>query len=604
MFSRRLLLAVLALLIGAGPALAQQPEKKKGQEPRVRDSYRRALPRDLLMPARSALAVVGESEPNDSPAEADAVALGDQGTGEVNPAGDADYWIFSVPAQTILDIDVDASQVGSPLDPTLELLDVDGMTSLAFNDDFDGLDSRIQFPIEVAGDYFIVIRAFAAGGGPGQTYTINFNTATPGPGDPTTEFAAGFGGPAAMAFDDVGNLFVAELGADQVSRVTPDGTASVFATGIASPLGLAFDGFGDLLVASGDDATVYKISSVGDVTPFITGLTFPWWATTGPDGSIWVSDPGDATILRYDAFGTFQESFDVAGADGGAFFMAFSPAGELHFVNAPFDAIYKLAGGQPVLVFAGQPFVEGFAFDSDGNLYVASENRGRATLYAADGTVLEDPFALSLVAPGAVAFGRDPDGTTNARLFASDFGTNSVRELNPNGIQAPGWPVAVSLLFIEPLALPDGVVGADFSVTLTVTEPTATPAWGIVSGELPPGLSLDANTGVLDGFPTGGGTFDFRVRAETADRFGERDYSIRVTSPSLVVGDVADQLLGATGLLSPEEERFLDLAGNNNGMFDVGDFRAFLEARGQLDIAAVLAERAKAGDSGTQRRKP
>jgi len=62
--------------------------------------------------------VVNESEPNDNAATADAVSLGDQATGEVNPTGDADYWVFTVTAGTTLDIDVDANQVGSPLDPT------------------------------------------------------------------------------------------------------------------------------------------------------------------------------------------------------------------------------------------------------------------------------------------------------------------------------------------------------------------------------------------------------------------------------------------------------------------------------------------------------
>ena len=114
-------------------------------------------------------------------ASADAVTLGDTATGEVNPAGEVDYFVFSVTGGTSLDIDVDASQFGSPLDPTLELFNTDGLTSLAFNDDFDGLDSRIIFTIDTTGDYFIAIRAFAGGGGPGQTYTINFNTVPPPP---------------------------------------------------------------------------------------------------------------------------------------------------------------------------------------------------------------------------------------------------------------------------------------------------------------------------------------------------------------------------------------------------------------------------------------
>ncbi len=129
---RTVLLAALAVLVGAGQALAQKPTKKESQQERVRGYYQGPLPRTIERTAPTALVVVPESEPNDAFGQADAVNLADQGTGEVNPAGDVDYWVFNVTAGTVLDIDVDASEVGSPLDPTLELFDVDGVTSLAF----------------------------------------------------------------------------------------------------------------------------------------------------------------------------------------------------------------------------------------------------------------------------------------------------------------------------------------------------------------------------------------------------------------------------------------------------------------------------------------
>jgi hypothetical protein len=55
--------------------------------------------------------------------------------------------------------------------------------------------------------------------------------------------------------------------------------------------------------------------------------------------------------------------------------------------------------------------------------------------------------------------------------------------------------------------------------------------------------------------------------------------------------------LSPVSTLTPEEERFLDLIGNNNGSFDIGDFRAFLQDIGVVtDVVPVnlLKERAKA----------
>ncbi len=55
----------------------------------------------------------------------------------------------------------------------------------------------------------------------------------------------------------------------------------------------------------------------------------------------------------------------------------------------------------------------------------------------------------------------------------------------------------------------------------------------------------------------------------------------------LSVSDVAQQLLGAEGVLNEDAIRFLDLSGNDNGIFDVGDFRAFLVASGELTMAGL-----------------
>ena len=580
---------LLVLLTGVAGAIgAQEPGNKSvkpaGQE-RARGFYLRSLLRGVKRPALLPAAVVAETEPNNAATEADRVALGDQATGEVNPAGDADYFVFSVPAATSLDIDVDAAQVGSPLDPTLELFSTDGVTSLAFNDDFDGLDSRILYTISVAGDYFIAIRGFDGGGGPGSTYTINFNQATPGPGDPTTVFASGLQGPGGMAFDGAGNLFVAELAANRVSRVMPSGMTSVFASNILEPRGVAFGGSAELLVASGD-GNVYKVSATGVPTAFLTGLSIPFWIATGPDGSIWVADAGNETLRRYNESGALQQSVDVS-SFGGAYFLAFSPAGELYFSNA-FE-IYKLVGGQPQFFTQGPPFLEGFAFDAAGKLYVANELRSRVILYAANGTVMADPFAVSnLASPVNVAFGRRADGTTSARLFASDFANGTIVEMNPAGIGQPGWPVPSVLAFAK-AALRAGVMGASYADTLTLAQPGVTPTWSLKSGALPRGVSLGTATWILNGVPEEAGTFSFRIRAEAGSRSGERNYSITVTEPALTVANVADRLLGVTGVLSADEVRYLDLLGNRNGRFDVGDFRAFVLSRPALARAGKKA---------------
>jgi hypothetical protein len=54
--------------------------------------------------------------------------------------------------------------------------------------------------------------------------------------------------------------------------------------------------------------------------------------------------------------------------------------------------------------------------------------------------------------------------------------------------------------------------------------------WTLVSGELPPGLELNASPGRITGTPTTAGTFTFTVRVtDSADAFAERTFTITIT---------------------------------------------------------------------------
>lgn len=80
-------------------------------------------------------------------------------------------------------------------------------------------------------------------------------------------------------------------------------------------------------------------------------------------------------------------------------------------------------------------------------------------------------------------------------------------------------------LVITTSSLPSGAVATSYSATLQATGGIPPYAWMIVSGILPPGLSLNQNTGVISGTPTAAGTWaitvqatDGQVPADTATR--------------------------------------------------------------------------------------
>jgi hypothetical protein len=109
----------------------------------------------------------------------------------------------------------------------------------------------------------------------------------------------------------------------------------------------------------------------------------------------------------------------------------------------------------------------------------------------------------------------------------------------------------------------------------------------VVSGTLPPGITLAAATGVLSGIPAQDGAFPLTVRGDAASRSGFGTFTITVTEPTVVVQAAATHLLGGAPVDSVQQ-RFLDLQGNQNGKFDIGDFRAYLRAIGQLPLLQAL----------------
>jgi len=73
-------------------------------------------------------------------------------------------------------------------------------------------------------------------------------------------------------------------------------------------------------------------------------------------------------------------------------------------------------------------------------------------------------------------------------------------------VDAGGVEVTLDLTLVvieitSPVALPDASVGAAYSETLTQTGGEPTLNWTVIDGVLPPGLTLDPDTGIISGTP-------------------------------------------------------------------------------------------------------
>ena len=398
-------------------------------------------------------AVGNELEPNDTPGTATSIPIGATASGEIcphddTPAGDVDYWAFRAQAGTTIELDVDAEALGVLSDPFLAAYASDGVTRLAANDDFDGLDSRLQFSITTTGTYYASVATISDPGGNPFPYRLNVRLTAQGPGDPITVRAGGLGFPLGLAVGSTGDQFVGDVAGSRIMRISTQGVVTTFAAGIPVPEGLAFDAFGNLLVTSAN-GLVYRITPQGQATPFITDAGAPFWIAVGADGRIWLSDVSDQSLRRYSASGRFEARFPLGSIGGfGPGPLAIGPSGEPYFSNGA--EIWKLVNGEPERVLADGPVIWAFAFDVAGNIYAPIPDAGRLRLFDPVGRLLEDPYAVGPDAPQAVAFGRDASGATVARLFATDPRVGQVIELNPAGVEHPGLPVG----FVPPSFTP------------------------------------------------------------------------------------------------------------------------------------------------------
>lgn len=122
-------------------------------------------------------------------------------------------------------------------------------------------------------------------------YIIRFNS------DGTrTTFASGLFEPVGLAFDNAGNLFVADEYSDSIFKFTPAGVKSTFAAYPAAtldfPEGLVFNSAGNLFEADFETGHIYEFTTNGVQSTFISGLNYPIGLAFNSAGDLFVTQDG------------------------------------------------------------------------------------------------------------------------------------------------------------------------------------------------------------------------------------------------------------------------------------------------------------------------
>ena len=331
--------------------------------------------------------------------------------------------------------------------------------------------------------------------------------------------------PSAVALDNLGNLYVAETGAQRIRKVTTTGQISTFAgTGIAgdsgdsgpaagaqlnSPAGVTVDAFGNVWIADTNNHRVRLVTPDGNISTVAgtgtsgmgpddlpgpqTLLHAPEGVCADHTGIVFIVDTGNNRVLRVEAgSGTVAA---VAGGGSASFNQptacAVDTAGDLFIADTlnhriqrltPSGAVSTVAGtgtqgfggdGQPAtLALLNAP--AGIAASGDGDLFIADTGNNRIRLVTASGAIQTiSGNGTALNAPGGLAL----DGSGDA--YFAEMGSGLVRKLQPGSVALPSPSVPLPILsIVNSISLMVGPVAPGEVVTIFGTG--LGPATGVV----------------------------------------------------------------------------------------------------------------------------
>jgi len=328
--------------------------------------------------------------------------------------------------------------------------------------------------------------------------------------------------PRNLAFDSYGDLYISDFGGQRVYRLGGDGNLTTAAgTGIAGaagdngaailaqlsgPAGLAFDSQGVLYIADSGNHLVRKVAH-GMISSFARAAT-PTGLTFDGLGTLYVADASAGDIAVIPVAGS-PSSFAVAAVDVSFSigFGVYGCAGSQVVLMGAKGVGKIVAGGGKLAHGDDGPAVQarlnhpsGVSMDAGGNLYIADRDNNRIRRVGPDGTITTvagtgaagnsgdggPAIEAQLSGPSSVTV----DGSGN--LYIADTGNQRVRRVTPDG-RISG---ATSLGLLSPVyAIPDGsgnlyIADAAAGKILTAGS-NGVPATLMTGLSSPRGLALD-----------------------------------------------------------------------------------------------------------------
>jgi serine/threonine-protein kinase len=251
--------------------------------------------------------------------------------------------------------------------------------------------------------------------------------------------ASQFNGPAGVAVSADGSLFVADRINHRIRKISSSGVVTTFAgNGVAGfsdgigtaaqfnyPMNLAFDQSGNIVVADSNNHKIRKITQTGEVTTIagnVSGFAdgtgtaakfnYPEGVAVDNSGNVFVTDTGNSRIRKITSTGVVTT---LAGSDA-----------------------FGFADGVGVLAKFWSP--SGIAVDASGMIFVAEKQNNRirkitqggvVTTFAGNGTS-GSVDGVGITAQFSTPFSLALDATGN--VFVTDAANNRIRKITSAGM--------------------------------------------------------------------------------------------------------------------------------------------------------------------------